>query len=261
VTITASIVSHGHGALVEALLHALAVLGEPRPRRVIVTFNVPEPASAHRIRSGAWPFEIELIDNARPQGFGANHNQAFDRDAQRGASDVLAVINPDIQLPGNPFAPLCAALAREPRAGLAYPRQTGADGRPQDFERRVPTPARLWRRYARAGRAPELAAGQAPEWVNAAFVLLRRPAWMAVGGFDTGYRMYCEDVDLCLRLQLAGWRLVRADDALVGHTGQRASHRDARHFIWHLGSLLRLWRSAAWRDWRRRARAEPAAPK
>ena len=68
--------------------------------------------------------------------------------------------------------------------------------------------------------------------------------------------MYCEDVDLCLRQQLAGWRLARADGAAVVHAARRASRRDPRHLFWHLSSLWRLWRSRTWQAWRARQAGE-----
>jgi len=61
-----------------------------------------------------------------------------------------------------------------------------------------------------------------------------------MGGFDERYFMYCEDVDLCLRLRLAGLRLVRAPVSVV-HAGRGASRRSAVHLAWHVRSLLRLW--------------------
>ena len=76
-------------------------------------------------------------------------------------------------------------------------------------------------------------------------------AWRELGGFDTRYFMYGEDVDFCLRLQLAGWRLARAGGASVIHAAQRVSHRSGRHLAWHLRSLLRLWTSPVYASYRR----------
>jgi len=253
VNITASIVSHGHSAETGALLALLAALDPPRPRRVIVTLNLPQPDWQQSLRGQSWPFDLEWIDNRQPAGFGANHNRAFRLDGERGASALFAVLNPDVGWSANPFAPMLPLLAAAPRVGLVYPVQLDGGGQPQDHERLLPTPARLWARYRPWGRRAELPAGGAPEWVNAAFMLLRREAFASVGGFDEGYHMYCEDADLCLRLQLAGWQLARAGAATVEHRARRASHGDARHFFWHASSLWRLWRSRAWRDWRSRA--------
>ena len=112
-----SIVSHGHGPDVLTLLAQLAALRGPGPARVLLTINQAEPALARQVRALAWPFELILLENPAPLGFGANHNRALARDRRCTApADAFAVVNPDIRLHGNPFAPLLAALARS-RAG------------------------------------------------------------------------------------------------------------------------------------------------
>ena len=244
--ITVSIVSHGHGAELGRLLADLSVLREPGLRRVIVTLNLPDPGLQVSMRQRTWPFDLQWIDNARPLGFGANHNRAFEHDERQGPSVLFAVLNPDLRLRANPFAALTTALQADAGAGLAYPVQRDAAGRLQDHERRLPTPARLLARYL-LRRKHEVGEGETPDWVNAAFLLLRREAYAEVGGFDERYHMYCEDVDLCLRLRGGGWRLARADAAVVEHAARRGSHRQWRHLGWHLRSLWRLWRSPAWR--------------
>ena len=252
--ITVSVISHRHGDEVRELLARLAALGAGRPRRVIVTFNVPEPAIRAEIDGASWPFALALVDNAQPAGFGANHNSAFRLDREQGPSALFAVLNPDVHWQGDPFAAMQPLLAAAPRVGLVYPIQFGADGGRQDQERLVPTLARLWARHRPGGRAQELPAGAAPDWVNAAFVLLRREAFASVGGFNEGYHMYCEDVDLCLRLQLAGWRMQAVPQVKVVHEGQRGSHRKLQHTLWHLKSLWQLWQSKAYADFRRKSK-------
>ncbi|MCL1961520.1 MAG: glycosyltransferase [Desulfovibrionaceae bacterium] len=251
--LSVSIVSHGHGPAVLALLHQLADLQTQRPERVLVTLNVAEPLLESQLSGQAWPFELALIANAAPRGFGANHNQAFARDRQAPApAAAFAVLNPDIVLRGNPFAALLTALMQGGVGGV-YPLQLDARGLPQDHERRLPTPARLgaraWARWAGRG-CREVPPGAAPDWVNAAFLVLRGDVYGELGGFDERYRMYCEDVDLCLRLQLAGWRLAGAPGAVVEHAARRASRRDLRHLAWHARSLIRLWNSPAYARYR-----------
>lgn len=240
-----SIVSHGHGALVQRLLQQLADMSAASIARVVVTHNVPEPAL--RAPAGGWPFELEIVCNAAPRGFGANHNHAL-----RGAAEpFVCVLNPDVELLAaqEPFAALVRAAAA-PGVGCAYALQLDAAGRVQDCEREIPSPSALWRR--RVLRRPQ----RAVDWVNAACMVLPLAAWRGVGGFDESYFMYCEDVDLCLRLRLGGLRLQRAP-ARVVHAGQRASSRRWRHLAWHVRSLLRLWRSEVYR----RARSLPGVPR
>lgn len=231
-----SVVSHGHGEQVQALLEQLARNSAAHIARVVVTHNVPEPAL--REPANGWPFQLQLVFNSRPQGFGTNHNQAL-----HGAQEpFVCVLNPDVALIAGqePFEALLQA-ASLPGVGCAYPQQVDKLGLPQDCERETPTPLALWRRWVL--RRPQ----RRVDWVNAACIVLPLPIWQTVKGFDEAYFMYCEDVDLCLRVRLAGGRLQRAE-ARVVHAGQRASHHQFWHLLWHVSSLLRLWRSPTlWR--------------
>ncbi|MET4577866.1 glycosyltransferase family 2 protein [Ottowia thiooxydans] len=249
-TITVSLISHGHGDDVLVLLGDLAALEEPGLRRVILTLNQPEPTLAAALSISQLTFELIVIKNEVPQGFGANHNQAFARDAALGSSELFVVLNPDVRFSGNPLDAMARRLSQLPTAGAAYPRQLDGAGKSSDSERLLPTPARLLARYLGA-RRQEVSAGTEPDWVNAACLLVRREAYGQIGGFDERYHMYCEDVDFCLRMRLAGWELVRASDAVVEHAGQRASHRNLKHLFWHVSSLCRLWGSTAYRDWKK----------
>lgn len=243
--ITVSVVSHGHGDDVLRLLRQLAELAASQVERVIVTLNRPEPALAQALQRQPWPFALSRIDNPRPKGFAGNHNQAFA--AQHSA--YFCVINPDIALQGNPFPALLRAL-QTPQAGCAYPQQFRADGTLQDHQRVLPSPLALLRRYHLLP-GPAATPAAALDWVNAAFLLFPQAVFAELGGFDAGYFMYCEDVDLSLRLQLRGYRLQQAADAHVAHQARRASHRPGKHLFWHLRSLLRLWRSSAYQNYRR----------
>lgn len=247
--ITVSLISHGHGSEVLVLLGELAALADPDLRRVILTLNQPEPTLDAALNTSQFPFELIVSKNEAPQGFGTNHNRAFARDAALVPSEFFAVLNPDVRFRGNPLATMARRLTQSPAAGTAYPRQLDSAGEPSDSERLLPTPGRLLARYLGAARQ-EVPAGTDPDWVNAACLLVRHEAYAQIGGFDERYHMYCEDVDFCLRLRLAGWDLVRASDAVVEHAGQRASHRNLRHLIWHVSSLCKLWGSAAYREWK-----------
>ncbi len=247
-----SVVSHGHGGLLPELLGHLCAAAAGSPIRVWVTLNVPEQPAGLATR---WPgLDIRVLHNPSPAGFGANHNRAFAQEhKQADAAPWFVVMNPDVAWSANPFPGMCLAATRAARdggnpVGLVYTRQVDADGNAQDHARRLPTPWSLWQRHGwpRSGHGP----CSRPDWVNAAFVMLPSPVFAQVGGFDERYRMYCEDVDLCLRLQLAGHRLVLADDVTVLHQASRASRRDPRHLWWHVQSLVRLWCSPAYGRYR-----------
>jgi N-acetylglucosaminyl-diphospho-decaprenol L-rhamnosyltransferase len=84
------------------------------------------------------------------------------------------------------------------------------------------------RRYTqRDSTAKERAAG----WLSGACLLLRREAWEAVGGFDPGYFMYFEDVDLGDRLGRAGWQNVYVPRARVTHVGAHSTGRTSERML------------------------------
>lgn len=226
-----SVVSHGHGDMVQTLLEQLARGCAATVSRVVLTQNVPEPPPLPML-GGEWPFTLVRVVNPVPRGFGANHNRAL-----AGATeDFVCVLNPDVVLAeGDPFAVLVKAC-QTPEAGCAYPIQIDEAGRVQDSEREIPSPGALLRRRLLRRKETRV------DWVNAACMVLPSSVWHQLNGFDERYFMYCEDVDFCLRLRLCGLRLVRAPVRVI-HAGQRASSRRIAHLAWHLRSLWRLWRS------------------
>ena len=234
-TVVVSVVSHGHKLQVQALLNDLAQFSAATVSRVVLTLNQPE-ADPEAPEYG-WPFLLHIVRNSYPLGFGANHNQALS-----GASEpFVCVLNPDVQWDGHDPLQSMVQVAAQPGVGCSYPAQFDEVGSLQDSERGLPTFAALWRRRLLRRQEARI------DWVNAACLVMPQPVWQALGGFDESYFMYCEDVDLCLRIRLAGLALVRAPVQVV-HSGQRASHRRWSHLQWHVRSLLRLWRSPVYRQ-------------
>lgn len=234
--VTISIVSHGQREFVCALLEDLNRVRPPAVARIVVTLNIDEPAPA----LVGWPgCEMELIRNRVPQGFGANHNQAV-RECE---TDWIAILNPDLRLRADPFAPMLATA--RPDDGLLVPRVMDSFGRQADFSRRLLTP---WQLLLRTLGMRDVVPPQRTDWLVGAFQLVRRSAFEQIGGFDQRYFLYLEDADLCLRLKLAGWNLRCVDRAQVQHEAQRRSRSSPRYFRWHVASLLKHWRSAVfWR--------------
>lgn len=78
------------------------------------------------------------------------------------------------------------------------------------------------------------------DWLSGCALALRRSAVEAVGGFDPGYFLYVEDVDLGQRLRAAGWRLRFDPSAQVVHrVGASTSQRRGRALLAHARSLDR----------------------
>lgn len=247
--VVASIVSHGHGSLILELLEQLQTRAEPCLRCVIVTLNIDEPELAHQLQQRSpSSFDLLVIQNTAPKGFGSNHNQAFARYAEgKPAADSathVCILNPDLRLlDAAPLTALSDAL-NDPAAGLAYPTLVGLDGQRQDNERELPSFSKLLLR--RVFKRTE----QRVDWVSGACMVLRAPDWQQLGGFNEQFHMYCEDVDLSLRVRRGIGVLARANTTLA-HAAQRASRRQWRHLFWHLRSLWLLWHLPSFR-WAKR---------
>lgn len=181
---------------------------------------------------------VELLRLSVNMGFGAASN----RGAAETRGEHLLLLNPDARLDPDCAERLSAALARDARRGAVAPRLRYPDGRRQfTWE---PTPSLLGEALCKLRNPFEalawahdpvrrlvVALGD-PGWLTAACLLVRRPAWDEVGGFDEDYFLYFEDADLCLRLRAAGWTL-----ALVPEAG--AAHVRGRAAVWGPASELR----------------------
>jgi N-acetylglucosaminyl-diphospho-decaprenol L-rhamnosyltransferase len=242
-SVVASIVSHGHGETVFPLLHRLATLRPPL-RRVWLTFDTPEPRVAAAIAATAWPFELCMRHNLRSQSFARNHNQAFAAEYAHAGHppECWWILNPDVRWDDLPLHRALVAF-EDQSIGLIYPMQIDDGGRVQDYARPLPTPAALLARWGAQLTGRAAVPTTVVDWVNGACLFIRGHVYQTLGGFDEAYRLYVEDVDFCLRVQLAGYRMYFEPSLVVVHAGQRRSRRHWRHAWWHLQGLWRLWRS------------------
>ncbi|MET3179670.1 hypothetical protein SAMN05518845_119153 [Variovorax sp. YR750] len=232
--VTISIVSHGQLALVLPLLEQLDRHSRAVIDKVLLTLNIPE---ADVLAGRSWGFEVERIENASPKGFGANHNQAF----ERCDTDWFLVLNPDIRFDNDVLSPLLAQAAAD--AGLLTPRILEPGKTEPEPHRALLTPLEIVGR-----KKPGYVRPTVPAWIPGLFMLFRSEAYRQVGGFDEKFFMYGEDFDICARTRLAGWKLQVGENLLARHDAQRESHRSRKYLYWHVTSLLKVWLSASfWR--------------
>jgi GT2 family glycosyltransferase len=236
-SIVVSIVSHNHGEMVSGLVRQLLNCSEVRG--IVVTCNIPEVINLPDDE------RVSLINNSMPKGFSANHNAAFETVAGDAECLFFCPINPDVRLQANPFSPLLTAF-NDKAAALVAPLVVGVDGVVQDSHRRFPTLRSLFSkslggadgRYAVVSSQPDFH----PEWVGGMFMLFRTESFLQLGGFDEGFFLYYEDVDICARAWKQGFKIVACPSAVVVHDARRDSRRKLRFMFWHLSSLARYFR-------------------
>lgn len=244
-SISISVVSHRQFALVAELLDDLREHCSADIVEVILTINIDEPVS---LTQENLPFSVLILRNSLPKGFGANHNAAF----KIATGDYFCVLNPDIRLKENPF-PVLIALAQKSGVGVVAPKVVNTAGLREDSARRFPKPSELLRK-ALGGKSEvvtDTADVSAPDWMAGMFMLFPAPVFRAMGGFDERFFLYYEDVDLCARLALAGYKRLVCPDVAVVHDARRTSHRRLRYAAMHVRSILRFFFSDVYRKVRK----------
>lgn len=242
-----SIVSHGHRALVRALLADLTTIGR-NDIEVILTWNLKQ--EANEINSVAFPFPIRSAINESPQGFAANHNAAF----RLSSGEYFVILNPDIRLAEDPFATLLSSILDTRRNVICAPTIVNTRNEPEDSARFFPSPLALAKKAAAKALGIRLSLPAIPlrdgllhpDWIAGMFLVVPRHIYVALGGLSDRYFLYYEDVDFCARARLQGIDIVVTPEAVAMHDARRESHRNLRFLSWHFCSALKFFTSRAY---------------
>ena len=199
-----------------------SVLGEPEVEEVYVVDNASGDGSVEHLAAAFADPRVEIIVAERNVGFGPAVNMA----AAKCASPLMLILNSDATVVPGAVGTLARALVNDESAGVVAPAVYDRDGRTLQRGAYGRLPARRdilssngWVRR-RGADDPALAAR--PGWVSGVAMLVRHRDFVALGGFDEGFAMYLEDVDLCRRLAGAGKSVRREPAAAVLHHGGRS---------------------------------------
>ena len=233
------VVTHGRDP---ALAQCLAALG-PQVDELVVVANPPAPE-----------VEARMIVNDRSLGLSANLNKGI----AATSAPFVVIANPDTTPHEAAVALLRDFAAGRPRCGIAGPMLLNPDGTSQASRRLFPTvsgtivrrtplrwlvnPQERQRAHYQLDQRPISPAET--EWMLGAFLLLRREMLAELGGFDEGYRLYGEDIDLCYRAARAGWERWYVPQAVVTHVHAAETDRTflTRRTLWHWRSIARFVR-------------------
>jgi GT2 family glycosyltransferase len=237
VRVSAVVVSHGSARELEESLPAL----HPQVNELVVIANVP----------GSVPPGVEAVHNATALGFAANLNKG----SALTTGDAVLAVNPDAVPEPGAVAALVAFMEARSRCGVAGPRMVYPDGTWQPSRRRFPTvTGTIVRRtplrkvipqahHFHLDEAPPEGPAEA-DWMLGGFLLLRRTMLEELGGFDEGFRLYGEDIDLAYRAMKAGWERWYVPAAVVRHEHQAETdkHWLTRRTLWHWAGIMRFVR-------------------
>lgn len=197
---------------------------EGRPVEVAVVDNSRDEDGTGALVRSSYPW-VDYIVPEENLGFGRGNNLGF----ARARGECVLFLNPDTVGSAATIAHCVARVRAEREIGLISPRLVLADGTMDLACRRgIPTP---WDGFCRASGLAALFPRRAtfsgynlthrPDEgtydvgaINGAFMLGRRQVLAAVaapapaGVFDERFFMYGDDLDLCLRVAAAGYRIV-----------------------------------------------------
>ncbi|OYX59358.1 MAG: hypothetical protein B7Y93_00420 [Micrococcales bacterium 32-70-13] len=283
-----TVVFHSDEVLPGLLDSLPAAVGEPF--ELAIADNAPvERSTAQRLALKHAAHYIALPANP---GYGAAVNTAVARLAP--AVQWVVVSNPDVVFREGAISALVRAAESDDAIGATGPAVENADGTIYPSARAIPSLrtgighalfASIWSQnpWTTAYRDAHAGAGETRDvgWLSGSCLVVRRSAFDRVGGFDEGYFMYFEDVDLGYRLGQAGYRNVYVPAARAEHVGAhstqiessrmvRAHHDSAKRFLgkkyqgWHLWPVraalsIGLDARAAITIWRL-SKSRPATP-
>ena len=189
---------------------------------VIVADNASTDGSAELMQK-LFP-DIPLILLEKNFGFTGGYNRAL----QEIEAEYFVLINSDIEVPSGWLQPLVQWMDSHPDCGACGPKLLSYKDR-DSFEYAGAAGGCL-DRYGypfcrgRALQTVEKDRGQynLPAdvlWVSGACLLVRSSLWKALGGLDERFFAHMEEIDLCWRMQLRGWKVTVVPQSWVYHIG------------------------------------------
>lgn len=218
---------------------------------IIVVDNASRDGSAEMVRREFPTVRVLALDHNL--GFGGGNNLGVE--ATR--ATYLLLLNSDAILHSDAGAALVDYLRNHEDVVCAGPKVVLRDGRAQPgafgeqpslwriamqssgINRLAPRSRWLSGIEVDHGRGPVMTVG----WISGVCMAMRRADYVAAGGFDRDLFMYCEDIDLCARLQRDGRRVVRLDAPEITHyhgASARTMPSRLRSAVWQQRNLLRL---------------------
>jgi GT2 family glycosyltransferase len=217
------IVSHNGKRWLDAALATLFERAGGVDLDVVVVDNGSDGAVAHV--EERFP-AVRTIASAN-HGFGHANNRGLETADAR----YVLFLNPDTEFLSGSLGDLIAGLDRRPDVGLAGVRQLDSAGALAPSIRRFPSAANMFAEALGVERVPgarrvlgerELdpaAYGRETpcDWTSGSFMIARREALEATGGFDERFFLFAEETDLCWRIKLAGWQVMHMPQLTIRH--------------------------------------------
>lgn len=227
------ILSWNTSELLRACLHSIYADPQSRQWEVVVVDNNSSDQSAAMVSSG-FP-HVRLVLNPSNLGFAVGNNRAME--LARG--DLILLLNPDTRVEPGALGRLMDFLQANPKIGAVGPKLLSEDGSVQlscgirpslltEFVNKMLLHNlfpfyKLGRWHHRETRDVD--------WVMGACLLVRRQVVEEVGGLDPAIFMFHEDLDWCLRIRDAGWRISYLPFSRIHHLRGASTRQNLKDML------------------------------
>lgn len=246
-TIGAVVVNHNAGA---SLFECIESLHRAKIEDIVIVDNASSDNSLEKL-SQVGP-NVRIIRTGKNLGYGTAVNVG----RKQLVCDHLFVCNPDLVVEAAAPRLLSSYLDQHPGVGIVGPKIFETSGEVYPSARSFPNIIDalghglfgiFWSEnpFSRRYKSDALGATvpRRVDWVSGACFLTVARAFDAVSGFDEQYFMYVEDLDLCWRLNKAGWTIAYEPAAtVIHHGGVSARRRPYRMLVAHHASTWRFAR-------------------
>lgn len=226
--------------------------GIARAEHIVVVDNDSPDGSGARLQADL-PAGVVTVLSGRNGGFGAGVNMGV----RALPTELALILNPDTYFDRNDMHIICRLFDQHPKLGVAGLKLVNPDGSLQYSARRFYSLPDILARRTALGRLRPLRQlershlltrqwRQQPfeaDWVMGTGFVVRRSAFEEVGRMDEGYFLYFEEVDLCARMWIEGWRVMAVPEVELVHEHQRSSAAGilSRSGKTHLRSMVRFF--------------------
>jgi N-acetylglucosaminyl-diphospho-decaprenol L-rhamnosyltransferase len=219
------IVTYNHRRFIAQCLDSIAASSRLNSIKVVVVDNCSSDGSAEMMRE-QYPW-VELLERNSNHSFSNNNNVAY----ASSPSEYFLLLNPDTELDESVVDTLVEFMETHRSCGICGPKLVFPNGSLQYSCRRFPTVwSTLVRRTPFRALLPRELRGikhlmvsvshedeMVVDWMLGACLLVRREAIAGTELLDEGFPLYCEEIDLCLRLKQGGWDTYYVPSVRVVH--------------------------------------------
>lgn len=238
-----SVVSHGHSSLI----HELKCLNKLCKEFIVVIKSNKAGDDFDDLISDD---NVHWINEAYGMGFGQNNNFVFSFCQEKLGmknEDYFVVFNPDVYMETSELTKLTCLMDNEKSKISAI--NLYKDKQQKEYDnsiRAFPSLLQFVKSFLGFGNdsiidKSKIFDSTKVDWAAGSFLAFTAGHYNNLGGFDEGYFMYCEDIDICFRSNKAAAPVIYYPQVHAYHLAKHANRKLlSKHFLWHVSSVARF---------------------